>query len=202
MPNLVAMYPGIQDLLQQACDTPKLNEVSAPKYQLRKERILASAHLLSENAHLDEEQRIELVTKIMENGPDKSASMAGALVRSLIGTITGSGSSSPSSTDVPRAVLEVHDRDFLPHLAYYAGAWPPLAEYTMRLARRVQKYFFENVKKEARALQGKIQNIQRSQCKDQIERKFERDRERQLQDLRVNLLKTLSSSMIVPSTSR
>ncbi|KAI0774120.1 hypothetical protein C8Q74DRAFT_810377 [Fomes fomentarius] len=207
--NLARLYPNIMGLVQDTLKkASKLRSINHLKYKILKERILALDHLLVETPQLVDEQRVELVSNVLDNGFEKGSSgpggswtiqMKGALNKYLGFSIFGE-----NAPRVPKAVLEVDDDAFLSesYLSAIADRSPALAESVSKAVEHAQQHFRDVIQRETRSLLPNIQNIQRNGCRSQIDSKVEAEKTQRLEELRVQLLKELMSSMSSVSASK
>ena len=194
-------------MLREVNGSTKLNHVSNNRYKKSKEKILALNYLLGQNDDLNEREREALVASILDNGLDKqSSSTAGAWVinkaKGFFGSFMGADSPPTRVVDVPRMILEDHDKVFLSHLGRIADNWPILAEVATRVVELARDHFRDAVKKEAKTLQMKILSLQRKECQELITRKIDSGKQRRLEELRVTLLAAFKSSNCSHSTTR
>lgn len=194
-------------MLLDVNDLPKLNHVTPNRFKKLKEKILALHYLLSQNDGLDQHEREELVSSIMEDGLDKQSSTAAGAwainkAKKFFGSLIGADSSPTRVADVPRVIFEVHDRVFLSRLGQITDTWPILAEVATRAAESARDHFQDTVKKEAKTLQARIASIQRNQCQEWIKRKADGEQKSKLEQLRVTLLKALKFSGPTVATDR
>ncbi|KAI0723140.1 hypothetical protein C8Q76DRAFT_671490 [Earliella scabrosa] len=207
--KLGRMYPQILTLVKEAGDAPRLKSVNVHKFKTLKERILALDYLLTENAYMSEEQRVEFVSDVLTNGIQKESSSHGGswvvkAAKTILGSIVGGGDTQPATpiVDLPRSVLEIDDRDFIARLSAIADRSPLLAGPATQAVEYAQAHFEDAIEKETKQLLPTIQNVQRKDCKEQITRKVDAEKKEREEQLRAQVLTALGSTFLSTSARK
>jgi len=206
--DLIALYPGIRDVLRTAQD-PKAYQIQKKSYKINKERILILDRVLRDCADLSIEKQEELISSILDMGPTRSAADLLSGIRSktrwvpnlIVDFFSGANSSVQRLSDAQRTSSSIDDAKFLASLSEIVNHTALLTDAVNKVKEEALEFFGSAIQRQAKTLVAKIRQIQEEECKRQIKREVEAQKDNTIDVFRRELLNALSNQLLLPGVN-
>ncbi|TFK93593.1 hypothetical protein K466DRAFT_91996 [Polyporus arcularius HHB13444] len=200
--ELALLYRPIHDLLHATLEAEILNSVPSSVFRERKARLLALDLVLRDHPELTDQQREELLTRLLKSNSDVIDLPTDALpsrpVRNkgwhnLFGLLSDTPvSSSVTSTrtiQLREDTLHMDDRIFLSCLGDFADRSPLLADDVGKIVELTHKHLSTAVSAKAKELSTKFHQIQLQTCHAQVRQEVEAEKTKALDEVRIDLVR-------------